>query len=932
VRITPDERRARAGAIETLRDAFCGHTRLDRRTAQGIVAGLLFTEAIAYYGGADADAARGFDRATLMEAVVKEAARQDINRPSDRNSLNQMVVRFTHALTAFVRTMPPIPLITTILGPTSVARGDRSGRTFLSIDFHDPPAPARRLPRGPAVLVGRAAEQARLRHLLTAPVPPAFVAVHGVPGVGRSALALKVIHDLLDDGGYDDAVRYAFEGAEVPTPREVKASILGITGAERRAIPDSELGALFLAMLAKHRTIVLLEDVPDGWPASVLAPPRGSVVVMTAQQFIRHPAIEGVAVAPLDARDAAALLVEWEPRLAEAVPEYAAAYARWAILGGRGERPHPTVASKLAALCGYAPAELLAAATALRERPELPAVVFLAWYERSMVAAESWASSASADCDARYAAAYARLTDAQRRVFRSIAIFAAAFTAQEGASVAGDPAAAAIVMELARAGLLTRAVEPERYDLPPPLRLFGQRLLARDPDRADIRTRFAAHYAALGEQLLHEQQLRLDRAAHHVVRNFEAAQRAAVATSATALVARFGYIAAYAHPPNTEVWLREGAEAVRSLADPALELHIAIGRVDYYKNTDLARAQRIAEDALAAVPAERPELVESAEDLRETIAQLGIRVAKPLGRARAILAFGAERLKRSGLADRSHHDTFAVLMAEAAADLGMTAEALRWSIRAVRDALALPRIYRANALITQSRALHAAGRLAASTRTLDAALALYPDAAAAADHERVYIPPQEIADPDALVLRDAYGDPAKLHPGLVAYALRTQFIPDPIEVVQRCRVVADSLIALGTYMPRFFVEFAALLVEFARRAGDLTHAAHAFVWLTLAIGLGMPRGVSDLFVAKDGAVTLPPRELEALTDTPFPHLRDARAVGNAYFHRGEVLLLLDDPRMAADDFAAAADVLAPIESPLLLRINQRLRRLTRARR
>ncbi|HKS21827.1 MAG TPA: hypothetical protein VJZ76_03430 [Thermoanaerobaculia bacterium] len=903
---------------------------------------MLFDEAIQHYGSGAPDNKRpGFSRDLLLQVCEAEAKARKTDAPGSRESLNQMVVDFTKALAAFLRAEPLPPPITAVAGPTAPARGavGRRGRLFLHVGFLEAPRTARRLP-APVALTGRDAERARLRALLMADPLPPYIALLGVPGIGRTALAVAVAHELLDEETFEEAVLYRFDPADEPA--SVRDVLVSLTGFARNGAPqpaEATLCEIYLTTLAKHRTIIILDDMPDGWPLERLEPPRGSVVLLTALHAVRLPGAAEFPLAPLARSAAIRFLLDLEPRLRETFPTYEEDYHRWRIFGKVTPRPHPTAASKLADVCAYTPAELRTAATALRERPDMGVHAFLVWYEQRLTARDGAASSATAARDAAFWPAYVPLGDNEQRAFRALSVFADAFSAAAAKCVIDDPDGAAFI-ELRRVGLVQTGPEDGLYVLAPPLRLFGQRRFAADADRAMVLHRFASYYVVAGEQEIMRGGFRLDRVGRRIVANFEAAQRAAVECQDAELIAHFGYVAAYAHPPTAEVWLTAAAEAVRTLANPELLLHIAIGQIKYYRVFDLERALRAAEEALVAVPvaedddAAVSDLPEYIERRRDRIAHKGMRIARALGRARTVTALGLERLKQPNVVKSVEHDTFPVLMAEAYLSLGDLSAALEWARSAVVDASVIQNpIYRANALIVWGRALLAARRRGDAREMFDAALALYPDAfrAREGDAHTDELAREDWTDSEWSRLRDAYADHAKLHPALVAYTLRTLFVRDIRKLARRCDIIAEHLNTVRLHMPALYVDYGRLLLYVARRGNHDDYAASAVGWFTFAVGLYAERGVDDLLRSEGIDMTAVPADdseyLLAIATTPFLHMHDLRAVGNAYCYRAEAFLLLDDPRNARADFELAQRVLTPIESPLLPRIAQRLRAL-----
>ncbi|WP_440081573.1 AfsR/SARP family transcriptional regulator [Streptosporangium sp. LJ11] len=218
-----------------------------------------------------------------------------------------------------------------------------------------PPAPSL-LPAGVGDLTGRDTE---LRWLLSVlrdrPASgPVICAISGMPGVGKSALALQAAHDLRDafpDGRLYVNLRGA--GAEPVEPSHALSRFLRALGVAGTAVPDGldERAEVFRAHLSDRRVLVLLDDAANEAQIEPLIPAgNGCAVVVTSRGALT--ALPGA------------------QRLALGVLGEAAAVRLLGTITGRVELAADTAtAGRLAELCGHLPLALRIAGARLAARP-----------------------------------------------------------------------------------------------------------------------------------------------------------------------------------------------------------------------------------------------------------------------------------------------------------------------------------------------------------------------------------------------------------------------------------------------------------------------------------------------------------------------------------------------------------------------------------
>lgn len=218
------------------------------------------------------------------------------------------------------------------------------------------------LPPPPAQFTNRHRELSELSQLRGGQVPgqaPRIVILRGPGGVGKTALALRWLHESLD--GYPDGALYAAlrRSSEEPVAvEEVLGEFLRALGVSPGRIPATLHGraGLYRSVTAGLAVAVLLEDAVSAAQVKALVPSSASsFVLVTSRLALAGLLVDGataVAIDPLDADSALDLL-------------------RRRVGAGRVEaeaRP----ARALVRLCGGLPIALCVAAAQLALRPRRP--------------------------------------------------------------------------------------------------------------------------------------------------------------------------------------------------------------------------------------------------------------------------------------------------------------------------------------------------------------------------------------------------------------------------------------------------------------------------------------------------------------------------------------------------------------------------------
>jgi DNA-binding SARP family transcriptional activator len=216
----------------------------------------------------------------------------------------------------------------------------------------------RQLPRDPADFTGRALELARLGRLMRAGTesgPRAVIALDGVPGVGKSALAIHAAHRFADefpDGQLYADLRGASPGPGPVAPSTVLTSFLRALGAaDAETASLDEAAARFRDATADRRVLIVLDNASDAAQIQPLLPAGpGCAALVTSRRVLAT--LVGATATSLDVlspADATTLLAR--------------------IAGTRRVAAERDAVAEVARLCGYLPLALRIAGARLAARP-----------------------------------------------------------------------------------------------------------------------------------------------------------------------------------------------------------------------------------------------------------------------------------------------------------------------------------------------------------------------------------------------------------------------------------------------------------------------------------------------------------------------------------------------------------------------------------
>lgn len=339
-------------------------------------------------------------------------------------------------------------------------------------DRRDVPGPST-LPEDIPHFVGRKNELEQIATVRADRQGGGLVVIEGMPGVGKTALAVHAAHRLA--AGYPDARLYLDMQAHDPErppldPRTALAELLAMLGIPRRDIPGTldERAALWRRWMADLRALVILDDAdglehvlpllpadPERWP--------GLVLVTTRSRTELIPGMRRIPLNVLPDGDAATL---------------------WAQL--TGEKQEQSASGRLRRLCAGLPLAM----TELARRPA-SATDYAAARRFPQVQQAVWCS-------------YRRLTAEQQRAFRRLGLFPGDDMSADVVSVLIDSSpdvALAQVAALRQHHLLDEGASG-RFRFHPLIRAIAQELArSTDPerDRRGTGTRLLHHYLQTAE-------------------------------------------------------------------------------------------------------------------------------------------------------------------------------------------------------------------------------------------------------------------------------------------------------------------------------------------------------------------------------------------------------------------------------------------------
>jgi tetratricopeptide (TPR) repeat protein len=258
--------------------------------------------------------------------------------------------------------------------------------------------------------------------------------VRGMGGIGKTALVLKLAHQLAPD--YPDAQIFIDLDGTSPSPVQPVQAMAHVVHAfhPQLELPttEGELGGLYRSVLHGQRALLLLDDAADAEQVKPLIPPASCVMLITSRRRFRLPGMYALNLNTLDETDALDLLRAIAPRISDAAPE-------------------------IAELCGCLPMALELAASALSEREDLTPAEYAHRLREERARLDL--------VDASLSLSYDLLDEAQQRLWTRLAVFTIPFNRAAAAAVGEmvDDLAHDLLGELLRYSLVEWKGEIKRY-------------------------------------------------------------------------------------------------------------------------------------------------------------------------------------------------------------------------------------------------------------------------------------------------------------------------------------------------------------------------------------------------------------------------------------------------------------------------------------
>jgi tetratricopeptide (TPR) repeat protein/DNA-binding SARP family transcriptional activator/DNA-binding XRE family transcriptional regulator len=355
------------------------------------------------------------------------------------------------------------------------------------------------LPPDTAVFTGRQAELDRITATVTtAAASGGVVAIHaigGMPGVGKTALAVHAAHVLTDQ--FPDRQLFISLHAHTPgqspvTPEAALAGLLAAVGVDARYLPPDLAGrtALWRDRMAGQKALLVLDNAASSAQVTpLLLGGDGCLVLVTSRRHLGDlpGAAASVLLPVLAAAEAQDMFVRLAPRAADG--------------------PAGTIA-ELAELAGFLPLAISLLARVYARHPSWTLADLAAETRAGLLTLAAERDSVAA----AFAVSYRYLDPARQQFFRFLGLHpGTTIDSYAAAALAGLPVseAAGQLDALHAEGLLTEAGR-RRYSMHDLIRRYARDLAATDPPatREQALERLLDYYqytAAQSERLLADQ-------------------------------------------------------------------------------------------------------------------------------------------------------------------------------------------------------------------------------------------------------------------------------------------------------------------------------------------------------------------------------------------------------------------------------------------
>ncbi|MFD6888482.1 BTAD domain-containing putative transcriptional regulator [Streptomyces sp. NPDC059957] len=300
-----------------------------------------------------------------------------------------------------------------------------------------------------------------------------IVAIDGMGGSGKTALAVRAAHRLADaypDGQLHIDLRGFTPGEQPMAAGTALDNLLRALGIPGDRIPDDTEGrsALWRATLSSKRLLLLLDNTVDPAVIRTLLPgsPGCLVLITSRARLLDLDGADWISIGLMPAEESARMVAE--------------------TLGEHRVAAEPESAAELARLCGHLPLALRIATARLRNRPRWT-VQYLVARLRDETRRLDELSSGERSVAATLRLSYQAMDEKCRSAFRLLALHpGTALDVHSAAAVIGtDTRDAEDVLELLLDVHLLQQPEMDLYVLHDLVRSFAHSLRSPDTERAD---------------------------------------------------------------------------------------------------------------------------------------------------------------------------------------------------------------------------------------------------------------------------------------------------------------------------------------------------------------------------------------------------------------------------------------------------------------
>ncbi len=297
--------------------------------------------------------------------------------------------------------------------------------------------------------------------------------VRGMPGVGKTELAMVVAHSLMPT--FPDAQLVVAMRGTSSTPLTAAQALRGIVRAFNPIAPPTDdldaLQAQYRSALANKRVLIIADDAKDASQVRPLLPPMGSALLITSRNRFLLPGMHVVDLDVLSVGEAVTFILT----VCNRVQGYA---------------------SDLARLCGYLPLALRISASVLEindDRDILDYLNDLKVERLHHLRDPQNPDDPEASIEASVQLSYVTLDSATQDVFCQLSVFPASFTRSAALAIVDANTNVITALEyLRRCSLVEWDSNARRYNLHELVRVFASNRLA---DSSEVHWRHAQYYA-----------------------------------------------------------------------------------------------------------------------------------------------------------------------------------------------------------------------------------------------------------------------------------------------------------------------------------------------------------------------------------------------------------------------------------------------------